>query len=38
MKFKDGTGKTRTAIALIDLLMRAKRVKKVLFLADNSLY
>ncbi len=30
-----GTGKTRTAIALIDLLMRAKRVKKVLFLADR---
>jgi type I restriction enzyme R subunit len=30
-----GTGKTRTAIALVDLLMRANRVKRVLFLADR---
>lgn len=30
-----GTGKTRTAIALIDLLLRAKRVQRVLFLADR---
>ena len=30
-----GTGKTRTAIALVDLLMRAKRVQRVLFLADR---
>lgn len=30
-----GTGKTRTAIALIDLLMRGNWVKKVLFLADR---
>lgn len=30
-----GTGKTRTAIALVDLLMRANLVKRVLFLADR---
>lgn len=30
-----GTGKTRTVIALVDLLMRAKWVQKVLFLADR---
>lgn len=30
-----GTGKTRTAIALIDGLMRARWVQKVLFLADR---
>ncbi|MEO8197836.1 MAG: DEAD/DEAH box helicase family protein, partial [Thermoanaerobaculia bacterium] len=30
-----GAGKTRTVIALADLLMRANRVKRVLFLADR---
>lgn len=30
-----GTGKTRTTIALIDVLMRANWVKQVLFLADR---
>lgn len=30
-----GTGKTRTAVALVDLLMRAKWVQRVLFLADR---
>lgn len=30
-----GTGKTRTVIALIDLLLRAKRAQQVLFLADR---
>ena len=30
-----GTGKTRTAIALVELLMRANLVKRVLFLADR---
>lgn len=30
-----GTGKTRTAIALVDTLFRAKRVQRVLFLADR---
>ena len=30
-----GTGKTGTVIALIDLLMRAKWVQRVLFLADR---
>ena len=30
-----GAGKTRVAIALADLLMRANRVKRVLFLADR---
>ncbi len=31
-----GSGKTRVAIALVDLLMRANWVKRVLFLADRS--
>ena len=31
-----GTGKTRTAIALVDLLMRGNWVKRVLFLADRN--
>lgn len=30
-----GTGKTRTAIALVDLLIRANWIKRVLFLADR---
>ena len=30
-----GAGKTRTVIALADLLMRANWVKRVLFLADR---
>lgn len=30
-----GTGKTRTAIAIVEVLMRAKWVQKVLFLADR---
>jgi type I restriction enzyme, R subunit len=30
-----GTGKTRTAIALVELLMRAKWIQRVLFLADR---
>lgn len=30
-----GTGKTRTAIAIIEVLMRAKWVQRVLFLADR---
>lgn len=30
-----GTGKTRTVIALVDVLMRANLVKRVLFLADR---
>jgi type I restriction enzyme R subunit len=30
-----GTGKTRTCIALVDALMRANRVEKVLFLVDR---
>jgi type I restriction enzyme R subunit len=30
-----GTGKTRTAIALVELLMRARRAQRVLFLADR---
>jgi type I restriction enzyme R subunit len=30
-----GSGKTRTVIALVDLLMRAQWVKRVLFLADR---
>ncbi|APH73423.1 DEAD/DEAH box helicase family protein [Aquibium oceanicum] len=30
-----GSGKTRTVIALVDMLMRACRVKRVLFLADR---
>lgn len=31
-----GTGKTRTAVALVDLLMQANWVKRVLFLADRT--
>lgn len=31
-----GTGKTRTAIALVDVLMKANAVQKVLFLADRT--
>jgi type I restriction enzyme R subunit len=31
-----GTGKTRTAIALVDLLIKANWVKRVLFLADRN--
>ena len=31
-----GAGKTRTTIALVDLLMRANMVKRVLFLADRT--
>ena len=31
-----GTGKTRTAIALVDVLMRANWVKRTLFLADRN--
>lgn len=31
-----GTGKTRTAVALVDVLMRANVVQKVLFLADRT--
>jgi type I restriction enzyme R subunit len=30
-----GTGKTRTTIALSDVLLRAKRVQRILFLADR---
>jgi type I restriction enzyme R subunit len=30
-----GTGKTRTVVALVDLLMRARRVQRVLFLVDR---
>lgn len=30
-----GTGKTRTAISLSDVLLRAKRVQRILFLADR---
>ncbi|TOJ24057.1 restriction endonuclease subunit R [Vibrio parahaemolyticus] len=30
-----GTGKTRTTIALVDALLRAKRIQRVLFLADR---
>lgn len=30
-----GTGKTRTAVALVDLLMRAKWIQRVLFLVDR---
>ncbi len=33
-----GTRKTRTAIALVDLLMRANWVKRVLFLADRNAF
>lgn len=31
-----GTGKTRTAISLVELLMRSGWVKNVLFLADRT--
>jgi type I restriction enzyme R subunit len=31
-----GTGKTRTAISIVDLMMKANWVKKVLFLADRN--
>ena len=31
-----GSGKTRIAVALVDLLMRANRIKRVLFLADRT--
>lgn len=31
-----GTGKTRTTIAIVDILMRANWVKRVLFLADRN--
>ncbi|WP_180054477.1 DEAD/DEAH box helicase family protein [Acinetobacter sp. YH12113] len=31
-----GTGKTRTAIALVDVLMKANAIQKVLFLADRT--
>lgn len=31
-----GTGKTRTAIALVDILLRAGWIKRVLFLADRT--
>lgn len=30
-----GTGKTRTAVALVELLMRCKWIERVLFLADR---
>ncbi len=30
-----GTGKTRTTISMIDTMLRAKRIQKVLFLADR---
>lgn len=30
-----GTGKTRTTIALVDALLRSKRVQRILFLADR---
>ncbi len=30
-----GTGKTRTAISLLDVLLRARRVQRILFLADR---
>ena len=30
-----GTGKTRTAISLMDLLFRARRIQRILFLADR---
>ncbi|MGH7517557.1 MAG: DEAD/DEAH box helicase family protein [Gemmatimonadales bacterium] len=35
MVMATGTGKTRTAVALIDALMRARWVKRVLFLVDR---
>jgi len=30
-----GTGKTRTAVSMVDVLMRANRIQKVLFLVDR---
>jgi type I restriction enzyme R subunit len=30
-----GTGKTRTVISLVDILLRARRVQRILFLADR---
>jgi type I restriction enzyme R subunit len=30
-----GTGKTRTAISIVDILLRAKRIQRILFLADR---
>lgn len=35
MVMATGTGKTRTTIALVDLLMRARWIQRVLFLADR---
>ncbi len=35
MVMATGTGKTRTAVALIDVLLRARWVKRVLFLVDR---
>lgn len=35
MVMATGTGKTRTAVALVDLLMRARWAKRVLFLVDR---
>jgi len=35
MVLATGTGKTRVAIALVDLLMRQERIQRVLFLADR---
>jgi hypothetical protein len=35
MLMATGTGKTRTAVALVDVLMRAHWVKRVLFLVDR---
>ncbi len=35
MVMATGTGKTRTAVALVDVLMRARWVKRVLFLVDR---
>ena len=32
-----GTGKTRTAMAIIDCLLRAKRISNVLFLTDRKM-
>ena len=35
MVMATGTGKTRTAIALVDMMVRAGLVKRALFLADR---
>ena len=35
MVMATGTGKTRTAVALVDVLMRAKWIQRVLFLVDR---